>query len=163
MADPRIPADVNDAVYRVVHDFSYRDAAGRILSGAERISQLTGTPVGTILNKANPHDTGHHKPALAEGILWTNITGDLRIAQSFSRAVGGVHVDLRGMAEQSDAALLDLVMRREKEEGEAAGVLGEVLEKGHITRADFARIEREELEAVAARLTVLERTRGMVR
>lgn len=158
MADSRIPADVNEAVYRVVHDF-----ADSKMSGAERLSQQTGTPPGTIYNKSCLTDSGHHKPTLAEGILWTNITGDLRIAQSFSRAVGGVHVDLRGAAEQSDEALLDLILKREEEEGDASRVLGEALADSRISRADFEKIRREEMEAVAARLTVLARVEGMVR
>ncbi len=152
MADSRIPADVCDAVYRVVKDF-----------GAERLAAATGTPAGTIYNKANPNESSHHKPTLADGILWTNLTGDIRIAQAVSRATGGVHVDLRGLAEQSDEALLDLLLLRGREEGEADRVLAEALADGRICRRDFERIHKEELEAVAARLTVLYRLEGMAR
>ena len=151
MADSRIPADVNDAVYRLVREF-----------GAEKLAEKTGTPAGTIYNKANPNDTGHHKPTLSDGILWTNITGDMRIATAFSRAVGGVFVDLRGMDEHSDAALLDLILLRGVEEGKADRVLSQALGDGRISRAEFERIRKEELEVVSSRLTVLFRIEGMV-
>jgi len=152
MADSRIPADVNDAVYRLVREF-----------GAEKLAEKTGTPAGTIYNKANPNDTGHHKPTLSDGILWTNITGDTRIAAAFSRAVGGVFVDLRGLAEHSDAALLDLLLKRGKEEGDADRVLGEALANGRISQRESCAIRKEEFEAIAARLAVLLRVEDIAR
>lgn len=151
MADSRIPADVNDAVYQLVKDF-----------GADKLSRLTGTPAGTIHNKANPHETMHHKPTLSDVIIWTNLSGDLRIPAAISRSCGGVHVDLRGMEHQSDEALLDLILRREVEEGEAAGAMERALSDGRVSQLDYDLIRGEELEAVAARLTVLARIEGMI-
>lgn len=152
MADSRMPTDVTDAVYRLVHDF-----------GAERLARMTGTSPGVICNKANPHETTHHRPTLAEGIVWTNISQDMRIAQAFCRAVGGVFVSLDEMERQSDDALLDLVLAEVVREGDAARSLADVLQDGRVTRAEFEDLRRAELEAVAARLTVLQRVEGMVR
>jgi hypothetical protein len=150
MADSRIPADVSDAVYRVVHDF-----------GAEKLAARTGTPAGTIYNKANPHDTSHHKPTLSDALIWSQIAGDRRIAHAFCRALGGVFVDLSGMARQSDKALLDLALRRDKEFGEFAGALLLALEDGRISGTDYAVLRREGYEAVTAMLELLSRLEAM--
>lgn len=152
MADSRMPSDVTDAVYRVVHDF-----------GTDRLGRMTGTSPGVISNKANPHETTHHRPTLAEGIVWTNITQDPRIAEAFCRAVGGVFVSLEDMERVSDDALLDLVLAESAREGDAARSLSDVLQDGRVTRGEFEELRRAELEAVAARLTVLQRVEGMVR
>ena len=152
MADSRIPADVNHAVYTLVKDF-----------GADKLSRLTGTPEGTIHNKANPHETSHHKPTLSDIIIWTNLSGDVRIPSAISRSCGGVHVDLRGMEHQSDEALLDLILAQDREEGEAASAIQRALDDGRVSQLAFDLIRGEELEAVAARLTVLQRLQGMIR
>jgi len=150
MADSRIPADVSDAVYRVVHDF-----------GVERLAARTGTPAGTIYNKANPHDSSHHKPTLSDALIWSQLAGDRRIAHAFCRALGGAFVDLSGMAGQADKALLDLALRRDKEYGDFAGALLLALEDGRISRADYSALHREGYEAVTAMLELLARLEGM--
>lgn len=147
-----MPTDVTDAVYRLVHDF-----------GVDRLARMTGTSPGVISNKANPHETTHHRPTLAEGIVWTNISQDTRIAEAFCRATGGVFVSLDEMERQSDDALLDLLLAALTKEGEAARSLSDVLQDGRVTRMEFEELRRAELEAVAARLTVLQRVEGMVR
>jgi hypothetical protein len=86
MADLRIPADVNDAVYRVVHDF-----------GAQKLAALTGQSAGVILNKANPHDSAHHKPTLQDALVWSALTGDKRIAAALCVAWAGCSWTCPGM------------------------------------------------------------------
>lgn len=152
MADSRIPADVSDAVYRVVHDF-----------GVERLAARTGTPAGTIHNKANPNETSHHKPTLSDALIWSQIAADKRIAHAFCRALGGAFVDLSGMAGQSDKALLDLALKRDKEAGDFAAALLLALEDGRISAADYRALHREGYEAVTAMLELLARLEAMSR
>lgn len=152
MADARIPADVNEAVYRLVHDF-----------GAQRLAAMTGTSAGVILNKANPNDSSHHKPTLADGLVWSLLSRDDRIVEAFCQALGGVFVPLREMHEQSDSALLDLVMDRDVALGEFADAISKSLADGQVTRAEFRAIASEAYGVVAAVLTLLYRLEGMVR
>ncbi len=152
MADRRIPADVNDAVYRVVHDF-----------GANKLASLTGTSAGVILNKANPHDSAHHKPTLADALVWSQLTRDMRIVHALCQTLGGVFVPLDGVAEQSDAALLDLICERDSALGEFARALRAALADGRVSSAEYAELHTELYQAVTALLTLLTRLEGMVR
>ncbi|MBI5922554.1 MAG: phage regulatory CII family protein [Betaproteobacteria bacterium] len=94
MADSRIPDDVLDAVYQFVRRHK-----------AEWLSKKTGTPAGTIWNKANPHDTSHHKPTLSDVLVWSQIAGDYSIVQSLCRALGGVFVALHTRQELPPLAI----------------------------------------------------------
>lgn len=152
MADSRIPADINDAVYRVVRDF-----------GVERLASITGQSPGVLYNKTSLSLEEHNKPTLADALIWTLGTRDLRIVQALSRCVGGVHVSLAGLAQQSDAALLDLVLRRSKEDGEFASQLMSVLDRGAVSPADYDRLHKEGYEAIAAFIELLLRLEDMSR
>ncbi|MCE5182340.1 MAG: phage regulatory CII family protein [Betaproteobacteria bacterium] len=157
MADSRIPRDVHEAIHRMVLDF-----ATKTMSGPERLAQITGGAPGTIYNKANPNETGHHKPTVSDLIAWTNATGNPVAAQSFCLAVGGAFVALPDVDGHSDAALLDLVLIHQKELGDFAAALGEALAKGRITRGDWPRLSKEGLEAVSAMMVLMSRIEGMV-
>lgn len=150
MADSRIPTDVNDAVYQLVRKF-----------GAERLSEKTGTPAGTIYNKANPHDTGHHKPTLSDILIWTQIAGDYRVVQALCRALGGVFVALHTQALCSDVELLNLLAKRDIEQGEFAEILIDALDDGEISPEDFARIKTAGWDVITAWLELLSRLEGI--
>jgi hypothetical protein len=152
MADFRNPADVSDAVYRVVHDF-----------GVMKLAALTGTSPGTISNKANPNEQTHHKPTLADGIVWSLLTGDDRIAEAFCQTLGGVFVPLRDQAQQSDAALLDLILERDASLGVFASTVGRALADGDVTKAEFDLITADAYALCADVLTLMYRLGGMVR
>lgn len=151
MADSRIPADVNDAVYRLVKDY-----------GPEKLASKTGTPTGTIYNKANPHDTSHHKPTLSDVLIWTLISNDYRIIHAICRAVGGVFVETHALGGSSDMELLDLVLRREKEDGEFADALMKALQARRISPAAFSLLRKEGYEAATALMELLARLESMV-
>lgn len=150
MADSRIPKDVNDAVYRVVHEF-----------GVERLAARTGTAAGTIYNKALATDSGHHKPTLADALIWSQITGDLRIAHAFCHTLGGVFIEIDHLKRHSDDALLDLVLRTEVEHGDFARALQAALADGRISAQDYEDLHREAYEAISAFLELLSRLEGM--
>lgn len=151
MADSRIPADVNDAVYRLVKGY-----------GADRLSAKTGTPAGTIHNKANPHDTSHHKPTLSDVLIWSQIADDYQVVEALCRALDGVFVRLHAKQYATDVELLELILHRDKEQAEFADALLAALSDGTITDADFIRCRREGFEVITAWLELLGRLEGMV-
>lgn len=151
MADSRIPADVNDAVYRLVKAY-----------GADRLSAKTGTPAGTIHNKANPHDTSHHKPTLSDVLIWTQITDDYQVVEALCRALDGVFVRLHSQQHLTDIALLELAMARDHEEGRFAEELLAALDDGSISREDYDRCRRAGFKVITAWLELLGRLEGMV-
>lgn len=151
MADSRIPADVNDAVYRLVKDF-----------GADKLAARTGTPAGTIYNKANPHDTSHHKPTLSDALIWTQITGDTRIVEALCRALGGVYVPLQELANISDAALLDIVSSWMSEQGRFFEAFHQTLADGRVTTLEFDKTDRQAKRVISAILELLGRLDQMV-
>lgn len=151
MADSRIPADVNDAVYRLVKAY-----------GADRLSAKTGTPAGTIHNKANPHDTGHHKPTLSDVLIWTQITHDYQVVEALCRALDGVFVPLHSRQYASDVELLELVLQRDRQQAEFADALLAGLSDGTISDDDFQACRKEGFDVITAWLELLGRLEGMV-
>jgi hypothetical protein len=150
MGDSRIPADVNDAVFDLVKAF-----------GAERLAKKTGTPAGTIYNKANPHETSHHKPTLSDILIWTQITGDYRVVQALCRALDGAFVAMHTRQHTSDLELLDIVCKRDSEQGQFADALSAALADGRVSRADYQRLRREGWDVVTAWLELIGRIEGM--
>lgn len=148
---PAIPADVNDAVYRTVHDF-----------GVERLAALTGTPAGTIYNKANQHDSSHHKPTLADAVIWQVLSSDFRILQAMGRALGHVCVRVPDVAQASDQALLELVAKVGAEEGAFFRAIQEGLADRRFTRGEFLRIRRDGFTAIAAIVEASARIEGLI-
>ena len=151
MADSRIPADVNDAVYQLVKAY-----------GADRLSAKTGTPAGTIHNKANPHETSHHKPTLSDILIWTQITGDYRVVQALCRALDGCFVALHTRQYATDVELLELVLQRDRQQADFADALLISLSDGTISAADYQACRKEGFEVITAWLELLGRLEGMV-
>lgn len=151
MADSRIPADVNDAVYQLVKAY-----------GADRLSAKTGTPAGTIHNKANPNDTSHHKPTLSDILIWTQITGDYQVVQALCRALDGCFVALHTRQYATDVELLELVLQRDRQQAEFADALLASLSDGSISADDFKACRREGFEVITAWLELLGRLEGMI-
>lgn len=151
MGDSRIPADVNDAVYRMVKDY-----------GAEKLAAHTGTPPGTIWNKANPHETSHHKPTLSDILIWTRLTGDYRVVQALCRALDGAFVALHVQQHASDVELLDIILKRDEQTGEFADALSLALADGRISKVDYQRLHREGWDVITAWLELLARLEGLI-
>lgn len=92
----------------------------------------------------------------------TRITGDLRVLDALAAEVGAVVLRLPVIEALGDAALLDMVLTANDEYGQACAALRDGLADGEIDRDEYARIERETLEAVRGQLELLDRLRGMV-
>lgn len=151
MADSRIPADINDAVYRVVHDF-----------GVEKLAARTGTPAGTIYNKALASDSTHHKPTLADALIWSQITHDPRIVQALCRCLGGAFVPIDDLARVSDAALLELVANWMSEQGRFFEAFNQTIADGEVTLGEFEATDRQARQVISALLELLGRLEQML-
>jgi hypothetical protein len=150
MGNP-VPKDVQDAFYRVVHDF-----------GVERLASMMGMSPGVLYNKANCNDGSHHKPTLADCIVITNLTLDKRIAQAFAHSAGGVFCELPDLSSLSTDALMLHVLRIDAEGGDVHRVIHESLELDNkISGKEFRIIEREAQQWIAAILEGLARMREM--
>lgn len=146
-----IPKDVQDAFYRVVHDF-----------GVEKLAGMMGMSPGVLYNKANVHETSHHKPTLADCVVVTHLTGDKRIVQAFCRSVGGVFHELPDLSHLSTDALMLHIIRIEKEGGDFYREIHSSLGiHDRLTRKEFAAIEREAHEWIGAILEGLARMKEM--
>jgi len=152
MGNP-IPTDVQQAFYRVVHDFGVEKLAGRM-----------GMSPGTLYNKANynQNENNHNKPTLADCIVVTHLTGDKRIAQAFALAAGGVFFELPDLSRLSTDALLINLTHIQIRNGSFHHEIHDALSGDDLIDAkEFARIEREAHGYLAALLEGLERMREM--
>lgn len=146
-----MPPDIGDAVYRTVHDF-----------GVERLAQLTGTPAGTIWNKANRSETSHHLTTLADAVLWQVLSRDYRILAAVARTLGHVCFKLPDLSNVSDVALLELLAKAGADEGEFFGAIQHALQDGKFTRREFEGIRHEAWQAAAAIFEACARIEGLV-
>lgn len=148
-----VPKDVQDAFYRVVHDRDVAKLAGQM-----------GMSPGVLYNKANPNESGHHKPTLADCIILTNLTGDKRIAQAFAHSVGGVYHDLPDLSNLSTDALLLHLTRIQMQSGDFHTSIHDALhEDDEINPPEFCKIEAEAHEFIGVILESLARMREMAR
>lgn len=153
VARAAIPKDVQDAFYRVVHDF-----------GVEKLAGMMGMSPGVLYNKANSNqnENNHNKPTLADCVIVTHLTGDKRIAQAFAHSVGGVFYQLPDLSQISSDALLLHILSIETEGGDFYLAVSDALKNDNRIRvAEFARIEREALQWIGAILEGLGRMREM--
>jgi hypothetical protein len=149
----RLPRSVMDAVYRTVHDFE---------GGAEKLALLTGSSAGVIDNKANPNASTPHLPTLPDVMVWQAMTQDFRILKTMANALGHVAIPLPDMSRLSDAALLELFLRVDVKGGEFSAAVHRALSDAQFSALEFARIEDEAFEYVAAILEAMGRIRGLV-
>lgn len=145
------PGDVQDAFYRVVHDF-----------GVQALADKMGVSAGVLYNKANANDTSHHKPTLGEAVLVTNLTEDKRVIQAFAVACGGVFLDLPDLSHISDVALLEAVSKIAVEGGEFHGAFLNALADNRISREEFHAIQTEAFQWIAAIGEAISRIEGMI-
>jgi len=146
-----VPPDVHEAFRQVCQEF-----------GVKKLSALMNISLGVLNNKCNV-DNCHHKPTGADFVLVTLLTGDKRIAQAFSRTVGGVHIDLPDLSNFSTDALLSHLLTLEKESGHFYQKLSDAQECDGISSREYKLIEQEAYHWVAAILECLVRIKEMSR
>ncbi len=146
--------DVMHAAYLVAHEFKPNGATG--------LARQMGQPAGTFLNRVNPEQETHFLP-LALAVAMSVASHDFRILHAFADTCGFVAFQKPDFSRISDASLLEIILKRDREEGDFARVLAAALENGQVSPAEFVAIEREGYEAAAALLELVERVRGLVR
>lgn len=155
----RLPVDVQDAFYRVVHDFAGGEASG---GGVPSLARKMGMPPGTLYNKANPNESSHHKPTLADAVLASILTADRRIAHAFCHTLGGVFVDLPDLAGLTTDGLLEHLTKIGRESGEFYACLDASLRTDRqINAEEFSALEHEAEQWIAAIWEAVARLREM--
>jgi hypothetical protein len=146
-----LPQAVRAAIYQTVHEF-----------GAEELARLSGQSQGVIDNKANPNATTPHLPTVPDVLSWQAITKDYRILQALAQALGHVAVPVPDLRRVSDAALLDLFLKVGRAGGDFHAAVDMALRDQRFSGCEFARIEREGYEWIAAIVEAMGRIRGLV-
>lgn len=147
----RPPQDLMRAVHDSVVDF-----------GVDELARLLVCSPGTIYNKINANDTSHHIPTLADAVIWPRTMGDYRIPQAYCRALDGAFVSLHLKQHVSDVELLNIIMKRDVEQGEFAVALERALDDGAISSTDYTKLHRAGWDVITAWLEILARLEGMV-
>jgi hypothetical protein len=142
--------DVFDAFYRVTHDH-----------GVERLARSMGMSPGVLWNKANPNESSHHKPTLADVVQVSVLTGDVRILHALAQTLGYVCTPVPDLSRTSDAALLELVAKVAVEGGQFHAVLCAALNDGGISTAELTRLHAEAFDWIGAIVETLSRCRGL--
>jgi len=148
-----ISKDVQDAFYRVVHDF-----------GVEKLAGMMGMSPGVLYNKANTHETSHHKPTLADCVVATNLSGDKRIVQAFCHSTGGLYCELPNVSDLSIDALMMHILKVGEEDGHFhAAIYRALVDDDEISQQELAEIEREAHHLMAAVMESMARMKEMVK
>lgn len=147
--------DVMQAAYRVAHDFDPPH-------GATGLARKMGIPAGTFLNRVNPEQDSHYLP-LAMAVAMSIAANDFRILHAFADTCGFLAFQKPDFSKVSDASLLEMLLKRDEQDGQFAKALSDALASGDVSPAEFERIELEGYEAAAALLELIERVRGLVR
>lgn len=150
MADSRISDALNISLHDMVRDF-----------GAEELARLTGQSSGVIYNKTTKAESLHNQTNVGDLYVWTKVTRNVEPLRQLCNDLGGVFISVEHLAVVSDMALLELILKAEKERGEFATLLSISLEKGCITPQAMAALRKESMDAIAAELALLERLEGM--
>lgn len=146
--------DVMHAAFLVAHDFKPNGATG--------LARQMGVPAGTFLNRVNPEQETHTLP-VGMAVAMSIAAQDFRILHAFADTCGFVAFKKPDLSNVSDASLLEMMLKRDRAEGDFAQVLAMSLENGQVSSEEVAEIEREAYEAAAAMLELVERIRGLVR
>jgi len=146
--------DVNQAAYRVAHDFRPDGASG--------LARKLGISAGTFLNRVNPEQETHTLP-LGMAVAMSLAAHDFRILHAFADTCGFLAFEKPDYSRVSDASLLNMVLQRDVRLGAFAGVVEVAIDDGAIDPVAMARIEEAAYEVAAATLALVERLRGLRR
>jgi len=147
--------DVHDAAYRVAHDYQPPQ-------GAVALARKMGRNPGTFLNQLNPaQETA--KLGLGDAVAMSIAADDYRILHAFADSCGFVAFPKPDLSRISDASLLEMILKRDRAEGEFAEVLARALDNGDVSAGEFVLIEKEAYESAAATLELVERIKGLRR
>lgn len=144
---------IEDAQYRVVHDFP---------GGAVRLAPLVNMHPGTLSNKVHPGSPNHHL-TVREAVAIQAATHDCRLLYAEAQVLGHACVALGDFSGISDVELLDAYAAYHQELGQTAAAIREALAHRVVTREQIREIEREIHEDVRHAFEFLSRLKGLCR
>lgn len=149
----KLPLDIHEAFYRVVHDYP---------AGVAALAAKMGVSPKVLYNKADPGSDGNNKPTLADGVVATLLANDKRILHAFAHTVGEVCYPLPDLSNLSTDALLIALAHIQIRNGSFHHEIHDALSSDdRIDPKEFARIEREAHAYLAAVLEGVARMREM--
>jgi CHASE3 domain sensor protein len=143
--------NILDAFHATVHDAD---------GGCEVVALRLGMNPGVLRNKANPN-IATNKPTLEEADRLMGLTGDHRILQSLARNHGYVCIKMDEVENASDVAVLELVVKVMRTQGDVGKEMYDALADGRITQAELARVQKAVKEAECALEQLSARVAGM--
>lgn len=138
---------IEDAAYRVVHDFP---------GGAVKLAPLAGMNAGTLSNKVNPAMESH-KLSVIEAVAIQHNARDYRVIQAEAQALGGVFLHLGPIPQVSDAEILTAYAAWHTDIGSTAKAIHAALEDGRITRDEINLIRKKFQAQIVTGFQLLDR------
>lgn len=141
--------NIKDAMHHTVHDYP---------GGSESLGPRMGIVPAVLRNKVNPNSTSHHLTVIEADKMMT-MTGDHRILQTMAQQQGYVLVPVAFDVPASDSAILELVTRVWRTNGDVGKAVDEALADGRITPRELVNIEQTISGVEQAMHTMLARIR----
>ncbi|WP_028451874.1 phage regulatory CII family protein [Chitinilyticum aquatile] len=139
------------AMYATVHDFK---------GGAEALAPMLGCGVSTLRNKVNPNLDTHHL-TVEEADKLMAATGQHWILHALASRHGYVAVPNVENAPASDLAVLELVTKVWRANGDVGAAVDDALSDGKIEPHEVKRVRGEVYRVQAALHELLLRLEGM--
>lgn len=140
---------------------AFHDTVFGYAGGVELLAAQLGMVPGTLYNKANVHDTSHHKPTLAEGVQIQAVTGDDRIVRTMAAVLGGVFLPLKHLQTISDRELLEIISNWMAEQGRFFSEMQLALADGQVDPIEGAKLRGRAQFVLAAVLELVARLEQM--
>lgn len=144
--------NVDDAAYRVVHDYP---------GGSESLAPRVGMSAAILRGKVNPNDKGHHL-TLREADRLTAITGDLRVLQALAAEHAQVLLPIGEGDDASDMAVLEAIAAMWSSNGDLGTAVHRALSDNVLTRRELDGISAAAHKLTNRVFSMLARLEGMV-
>lgn len=141
--------NLKDSMYATVHDYP---------GGSESLGPRMGIVPAVLRNKVNPNSTSHHLTVIEADKMMT-MTGDHCILQAMAQQQGYVLVPVAFDVPASDSAILELVTRVWRTNGDVGKAVDDALADGRITTRELVNIEQTISGVEQAMHTMLARIR----
>lgn len=122
--------NIKDAAYATVHDYP---------GGSESLGPRMSIVPAVLRNKVNPNSTSHHL-SLIEADRLMSMTGDHRIIEALAQHHGYALVPVAFDAPASDMAILELVTKVWRSNGDVGSAVDSALADGRITTRELDNI-----------------------
>lgn len=143
--------NIKDAMHHTVHDYP---------GGSESLGPRMNIVAAVLRNKVNPNSTSHHLTLIEADRLMT-MTGDHRILEALAQHHGYVLVPVDFDQPASDLAILELVTRVWRTNGDVGKAVDEALCDGKITSKELEHIQDTITQVEQAMHTMLARLKEL--